>query len=73
MDITVFFTTSVYLTHVLNFTVNDLREDYDLGHTFDAAAAKHYKVNSGSVVAFMPERFYTKHEQKYYIFNIEVK
>lgn len=55
------------------FSVNDMREDYDLGHTFDAAALKHYKVNSGSVVVFYPERFYTKYEQKYTTFNVKVR
>ena len=42
-------------------------------HTFEmSAATQKYKVNPGSVVVFLSERFQTKYEAKWQVLDIKV-
>lgn len=54
------------------FPANELREEYEFGHTFDAAARDNFKVNTGTVVVFNAERFYTKYEPKWHTLPLQV-
>ena len=50
-----------------------MREDYQFVHTFDMSTAEQrYKVKPGSVVVFLAERFQTKYEPKWHVFEIKV-
>ena len=48
------------------------RENYKFAVCYDAAAMKNYNVQPGSVVVFMPERFWTKYEPTLYIMQLTV-
>ncbi|KAK2142671.1 hypothetical protein LSH36_924g00042 [Paralvinella palmiformis] len=50
---------------------NSIRDEYTSLHTFDKEAREHYKVNPGTMVVFNAERFYSKHEPKWYTMEIE--
>ena len=52
--------------------VNELREDYELGHTFSKEARDYFKINSASIAVFNSENFYTKHEPKYHVMEFKV-
>ncbi len=43
-----------------------------MAHTFSEESRKFYKVNPGSVVVFVPERFHNKYENKYHTLEIQV-
>jgi len=59
--------------HVIIILVaNSIRDEYTSLHTFDKEAREHYKVNPGTMVVFNAERFYSKHEPKWYTMEIEV-
>ena len=52
---------------------NELRTELPFVHTFEMSAAKQkYKVNPGSLVIFLSERFQTKYEAKRQVFEIKV-
>ncbi len=45
---------------------NELRDDFQFFHTFDKEAREYYNMKAGDIVVFNSERFYTKHEPKFY-------
>ena len=47
-----------------------MREEFSFGHTFDPAISDAYKTNPGTVLVFMPERYYTKFEPKWHIMKL---
>ena len=51
-------------------TANEVRGDYQFVHTFGTDPK--YKVNPGSVVLFLSERFQTKYEPKWQVLEIQV-
>ncbi|XP_064647427.1 protein disulfide-isomerase A4-like isoform X2 [Lineus longissimus] len=54
---------------VFTNAANNLREDFKFLHTFDSSLRDNFKVNAGSVVVFNAERFYTKFENKWHVFD----
>ncbi|OWF40778.1 protein disulfide-isomerase A4-like [Mizuhopecten yessoensis] len=58
------------LLRVYMDAANDLREDFTFGHSVSKDVGNSYKVNPKSVVVFTPEKFYTKYEPKWHIFNM---
>ena len=50
-----------------------MREDYHVGYTTDKALFTQYKANPSSVLVLNAERFYTKFEPKWHIFDIKVR
>lgn len=49
---------------------NDIRDDYNFAHTFDATAKKHFGITESSVVMFQPEKFGSKYEDKHIVFKV---
>ena len=49
---------------------NDIRDDYNFAHTFDATAKKHFGITESSVVMFQPEKFRSKYEDKHIVFKV---
>ncbi len=45
---------------------NELRDDFQFFHTFDKETRDYYNMKAGDIVVFNSERFYTKHEPKFY-------
>ncbi len=60
----------VYCATILNTyfitTGNELRDDFQFFHTFDKDTISYYNMKAGDIVVFNSERFYTKHEPKFY-------
>ena len=52
---------------------NDIRDDYNFAHTFDAAAKKHFGITESSIVMFQPEKFKSKYEDKHILFKVKQK
>jgi protein disulfide-isomerase A4 len=50
---------------------NEMREDYQFVHTFDPAAPQRFGVKSGSIVAFLSERFQSPYEPKSHTLDIK--
>lgn len=61
----------MYLSSV-NFSANNLREDYRFHHTFSTEIAKFLKVSSGKLVVMQPEKFQSKYEPRSHVMDILV-
>ena len=56
----------------LCWPVQDMRDDYYAGYTTEKALFKQYKANPNSVLVLNAERYYTKFEPKWHVFDIKV-
>lgn len=61
---------SIY--HSVNFSANNLREDYKLYHTFSTEIAKFLKVSLGKLIVMQPEKFQSKYEPRSNVMDIQV-
>lgn len=57
----------------VNFSANNLREDYKFHHTFNTEIAKFLKVSPGKLVVMQPEKFQSKYEPRSHVMDIEVR
>lgn len=51
---------------------NDIREDYDFGHTFSEDVWKHFGLKKSAVLLIHAEHIRTKHEPKFHKFDVSI-
>lgn len=52
---------------------NDIRDDFRFGHTFDSEARKAFGFKTSTVALIHPEKYISKHEEKYITFKVLVQ
>lgn len=51
---------------------NDIREDFDFGHTFSEDVRKHFGLKNSAILIIHPEHIRTKHEPKFHKFDVKM-